>query len=294
MKLYRDREAGHMPAGSRGREQFVADELVVAIPHQDLVLGELADLADPTELVTNVRISRSDQRLGLSAITVTHAPSRSGPDGDDAAALDRLLTRIRGACARRYDGWVSTIGKNRLLQPVIAPAGHPGVGSPVPCDRASSPPAPAGGRGRGVRVAVFDAHAFPHQDLVAQVADEGSETRLRQTDKLPSHAGHATFVAGLIAQRAPLADLQMHDVVDGLFGNVIVTADTSDSMSLRAFEGYATWSSTTFAAATVCGEIAAGTIPGDRDAREALNDLLRQLPSEAGVDIWAYDQRAGQ
>jgi hypothetical protein len=265
-----------------------------------------------------------------------------------------------------------------------------------------------------VRVAVLDAHAFPHPDLVGRLEAEAedTETYLRQTDKLPSHAGHATFVAGLIAQRAPLAGLDMHDVVDDdrpvtaweiatamarlagsgvdvltvslgchtadgappllleravaaltpgvvvvapagnhgsaadgrvtpttpfwpaaldavvavgahdpggtraafspdvpwvnlsapgvdvqstyLFGNILVTDDNSDSTSLRPFDGYATWSSTTFATAAVCGEIAAGTVPGERAPREALNDLLRQLPSEAGVDIWAYDQRAGQ
>jgi hypothetical protein len=44
-----------------------------------------------------------------------------------------------------------------------------------------------------------------------------------------------------------------------------------------------------FAATAVTGEISAGTVPGRRDAREALGDRLNQSPGQRGVHFWAYD-----
>jgi membrane-anchored mycosin MYCP len=45
-----------------------------------------------------------------------------------------------------------------------------------------------------------------------------------------------------------------------------------------SFGGQAEWEGNSFAAAIVTGEIAAGTLPGRRSARQALGDLLRQEP----------------
>jgi hypothetical protein len=45
--------------------------------------------------------------------------------------------------------------------------------------------------------------------------------------------------------------------------------------SVQPFTGYAAWSGTSFAAATVSGAIAARTVPGRVTAREALDQLLR-------------------
>jgi hypothetical protein len=39
------------------------------------------------------------------------------------------------------------------------------------------------------------------------------------------------------------------------------------------FDGYAAWSGTSFAAATVSGAIAAHVVAGERDARSALEEL---------------------
>ena len=414
-----------MPPGITRRERFVTDEFVVAIPHQDLVLGELGELP---EFVTNARISRSDPRLGLSLIRVAHTGETDDkpgdepddePDGETAregAALTRLLGTIRSACAGRYDHWVPTIGKNRILERIdgAADEADAGVacvaGVPAPCDPASLPDAPAGGRGRDVKVAILDTRLYPHPDLAGRFYVDDPHALLDQTGKLPYHSGHATFLAGLIAQRAPLVELEIHNVLgdghaaatawdvatkiaqfagsnvgvltlsvgcyteDGapplllkravelLTPGVVIVAPAGnhgaaggrvgprtpfwpaalddvvavgahDSSGRRAgfspdvpwislsapgvdvkstylsgdvdvlegagdttrtFTGYASWSGTSFAAATVSGEIAAGTVPGERGPREALNDLLRQRPTEAGLDIWAYDQRAGK
>jgi hypothetical protein len=46
------------------------------------------------------------------------------------------------------------------------------------------------------------------------------------------------------------------------------------------FPGTATWQGCSFAAGVVSGAIAAGTVPGRRSSREALNDLLRAGPGD--------------
>lgn len=419
-----------MPAGS-ARERFITDELVVAIPHQDLVLGELAELSD---LVLSARIDKSDARLGLSLISLVHAPR---DDADEVVALNEVLAAIRKRCAARFDNWVPTIGKNRLLERIdgtgyiggggVDSTGYIGGGSvdgagyiggggggvPTPCAAADLPEPPAGERGRDVKVAILDTRLYAHPDLAGRFYTEDQGSLLNQTDKLPYHSGHATFLAGLICQRAPMVELEIHNVLsderaaatawdvatriaqfagsdvavlnlslgcytddgaaplllaravelltpgivivaaagnhgsgsspagrltahtpfwpaalddvvavgahdaDGarapfspvapwislvapgvdvkstyLAGEVLVPGYDGETVE-REFGGYAAWSGTSFAAATVSGEIAAGTVPGVRGPREALNDLLRQSAGQADADIWAYDQRAG-
>jgi len=54
----------------------------------------------------------------------------------------------------------------------------------------------------------------------------------------------------------------------------------------QPFDGFATWSGTSFAAAEVSGAIAARTVPGEVGARTALAQLLREsrkLPTAAHV-----------
>ncbi|HET8681520.1 MAG TPA: S8/S53 family peptidase [Micromonosporaceae bacterium] len=53
----------------------------------------------------------------------------------------------------------------------------------------------------------------------------------------------------------------------------------------KTFDGYATWSGTSFAAATVSGHIAARTVPGRRDAREALRQLKDRAQREADGEV---------
>jgi hypothetical protein len=51
------------------------------------------------------------------------------------------------------------------------------------------------------------------------------------------------------------------------------------------FTGWANWSGTSFAAATVSGAIAARIKPGHRTAREALDDLHNRPPAGSDDDI---------
>ncbi len=51
------------------------------------------------------------------------------------------------------------------------------------------------------------------------------------------------------------------------------------------FPGTAIWGGCSFAAGVVSGAIAAGTVPGRRSARQALEDLLHPDPAKPGGPI---------
>jgi membrane-anchored mycosin MYCP len=406
-----------MPGYTGKSARFRTGEIVVALPHQELVLRELDDIAGSAA----PHIVRSDRRLGLSLIGVTHS------EPDEPAALDRMLAAVRARCAARYDGWVPTLGKNRLLDRIdgaghvdgggvdgggVAAAGHVdggGGGLPEPEKADALPPAVGPERGRDVHVAVLDTRIYPHADLAGRYETEGPEALLRDPDGVPYHAGHATFVAGVITLRASRVVIDVHNALDNnseatawdvarkmvefadagvgvlnlsmgcftddgqppllfkravellapdvvivaaagnhgagdstynvgprtpfwpaalddvvavgahdrdgqratfspdtpwvtlsapgvdmvstfLKGDLVVPTDTGGT-TRREYGGYASWSGTSFAAAVVTGEIAAGTIPGRRGPHEALGDLLNQSRGQPGVDIWAYDHR---
>jgi hypothetical protein len=67
-------------------------------------------------------------------------------------------------------------------------------------------------------------------------------------------------------------------------GDVILESRDKDDHLIGeksvSFDGKAEWEGNSFAAAVVTGEIAAGTLPGRRSARQALEDLLRREPGE--------------
>ena len=67
-------------------------------------------------------------------------------------------------------------------------------------------------------------------------------------------------------------------------GDVILETRDSDGHPIEKsvpFDGRAEWEGNSFAAAIVTGQIAAGTLPGRRSARQALEDLKRQEPGKS-------------
>ena len=55
------------------------------------------------------------------------------------------------------------------------------------------------------------------------------------------------------------------------------------------FPGTAVWEGCSFAAGVVSGAIAAGTVPGHRSARQALEELLSRDPGQPGCGIRPND-----
>jgi membrane-anchored mycosin MYCP len=61
--------------------------------------------------------------------------------------------------------------------------------------------------------------------------------------------------------------------------------DVHTTTTSEPFTGWANWSGTSFAAASVSGAIAARIKPGHRTAREALDDLHNRPPADHDNDI---------
>jgi hypothetical protein len=228
------------------RARFATDQLVVATQYENLVLRELEE---PRHPVTNAQVTDSDDRLGLSLINVTHAAG-----ADEGAVLDRLLKDLYERFHEQYDRWVPTIGKNRLLERIDGASGYVGGGDaegasgyvggghaegvadretgsgsvdtesgyvgggggglPTKATAADIPKSHTGKGGRSVRVAILDTRLYPHPDLAGRYITEDRDTLLPDPNGVLYHAGHATFVAGLVIQRAPQVVLDVHNALN--------------------------------------------------------------------------------
>jgi hypothetical protein len=239
-------------------ETYEENQLVVAIPDLAAVRGALRDRG------VDVADEQRDERLGLALLTlqdlaacaatlrrddsalvgrVTQARRPAAPPGEiERSDLDLLIGWLREHFRSAYAGWVPTIGKNRVLDPVrgLPYVGGGGQGDPhfggrgdprarSGANRGTSAPAPgpsaapqgwpgrAARPGQGVRVGVLDTRLYPNEWLAGgyvaaandllQVPAAGSSPR-------PASAGHATFIAGLILRRAPGAELVIRPVLN--------------------------------------------------------------------------------
>jgi len=239
-------------------ETYEENQLVVAISDLAAVRGALRGRA------VGVADEQRDERLGLALLTLQNlaagATKLRGDDGGlagrvnqarrpagppreiEPSDLDLLIGWLREHFRSAYGGWVPTIGKNRVMDPVRGlpylggggqgdpyfggrgdprsssganggtSAGAPGLSAPPPGwpRRAAKP-------GQGVRVGVLDTRLYPNEWLAGgyvaaahdllQVPATGSSPR-------PASAGHATFIAGLILRRAPGAELVIRPVLN--------------------------------------------------------------------------------
>jgi hypothetical protein len=235
-------------------ERYLGDEIVVALPHRELVLSQMKDIGvEPDKQETC-------PALGLAKLSFTPDQARAGANSlqlmswnrfarsfdqsveqlvdtrggiDNVSDVDKVLLGLRMLFADKYDNWTPVIGKNRYVERVV---GQPfvsggGEGDPrAPAQALDSfptrPPTPGG----NVRVATLDTRIEAHPWLAGAYFVAGSnavqqpDPRRRGLASLtvdrqpvqPSQAGHATFVAGLILQSAPGAVVELHAVLDDL------------------------------------------------------------------------------
>jgi subtilisin family serine protease len=210
-------------------ERYQENELIVARSHQRVVERELAERYQ----VTSVRVETSAELdlvrldLDLDAVRVAAArlrePGRTMPDTLPDSVRDRsdlavLVWGLRASFRRRYAGWVPSMDTNRLLDLIHAFPYRKGSVPILPVvaleEQWGTIPAPSGGPD-AVRVGILDTGVFPHRHLVDRLAP-GSDPVLpcgpvRNADKA---MGHATFVAGLIAKRAPDAAIVARRALD--------------------------------------------------------------------------------
>lgn len=210
-------------------------ELVVALSHLDLVSVELARLS------VVVRERARDNRLGLALLdlenlTESTVVGQAGPGFDQSTVLDLVLVELRERFMARFGGWIPKMGKNRVVHgvhglehisgggagdPHPEPAGPhrrpvaPAAGRTVPAAGAHPPGQARSARGDDARVGVLDTQIYPHDRLLGRFI--APSAALIDTDRSPAvfspWAGHATFVSGLIVDRAPAAELEVRQVL---------------------------------------------------------------------------------
>jgi hypothetical protein len=222
-------------------ERYQEGELVVALPHLQLVGAELERLqVRPTG-------EEKDEALGLALLTL---PAKQLPAAVDALKkdskkiadsmrrakeervalvpdleadyppLDDLMVGLRALYAHENAGWVPTMGKNRLIAPVTGSPYVSGGGEGPPEQSDGLPPRPTLRPGLGVRIGILDTALVEHPWLAdAYVAAPGAKLPLKpppaEGKGIPTAGvGHATFVAGLILQQAPGAQLEIIQVLD--------------------------------------------------------------------------------
>lgn len=230
-----------MPVVRNGVEAYQDNQLVAEQEHSGLVTEELRRLgiaaseldSDDQLSLTLLNLSgvetaagvlRADSELVAAASQARQAPgSSTGSDlgtgsgsgqasGSGSARIDDLdlvLFTMRQRMRQAHDGWVATVGKNRIVDQVQgSPYIKGGVGVPDPAAPLAIP-RPAGQT--GARVAVLDTTLFAHPDLIGRFLGD-SVTAFGHQPR--STQGHATFIAGLIAQRASGAQLAVQTVLD--------------------------------------------------------------------------------
>jgi len=203
----------------------VPSHLVVALPHLDLV-SQLLDRICPGRFE---RIAE-DKRLGLALVDVRDLPQVAAELANEpiparvsaTTPIDRLLGVLRAQCADLYGGWMPTLGKNRNVDAVFA-APHIGTGGPeeaadgypVRCDALLMPRATTNGHGRRARVGILDTQLFPNDALDGRYTANGESLLTIGEASYSHYKGHATFVAGLVLEQAPNAELMVRAVLWG-------------------------------------------------------------------------------
>jgi hypothetical protein len=177
-----------------------------------LALLELDNLSTvANELRSRARDAHSDTQSQLARQTIQQL-------GPDAPNLDLVMSVVRRQSAATYGKWTVTLGKNRIIRGI---EGLPEIGGGAEGDPRPSPKRiqlqrqAAGPRGR-IRVGVLDTQLFAHPTLegtYVAAPDALLPDAILNNRPVPFRAGHATFIAGVILQRAPGADLEVHGVL---------------------------------------------------------------------------------
>jgi membrane-anchored mycosin MYCP len=197
----------------RSSEEFNTDEIVVATPHVAHVRRILLDDFDVETAAGNDSRELGLTLLGLPRSAIENASKRNdrsdAPDDD----LSRLLHMVYRRFKDEYNGWVPTMGKNRLVRPVMGAHNIGGGGSCVPVSAAGNLKRRDDEPGRGVRVGIADTAIYPHPWLVGSY--QAAPASVWGDDEPREYAGgHSTFIAGLILQRAAGATLEVRGVLD--------------------------------------------------------------------------------
>jgi membrane-anchored mycosin MYCP len=218
-------------------QEYVADEFVVGTPYRDLVLRRLGDsrakikaqdadlgltlvkLIDVAEAARHVRAERERAERERAEREPTGAqPTTRHGAADDRLRLGRLLADLRAGFAHDFGGWMPAMGKNRVMRGVqlfpYPSAGGDDDPAPLPRDTQLPQYTTNGRAGHGARLCVLDTAVYAN-DRLAGTYIAAPDSLLRDSTEVRDWwAGHATFVTGLIVQRAPAAQVEVESVLD--------------------------------------------------------------------------------
>ncbi|HEV8651887.1 MAG TPA: S8 family serine peptidase [Actinomycetes bacterium] len=181
---------------------------LLTLPEENLEAAVAALSARSDEIAASMQRAKDERIALVPSLRANYPP------------LNDLMAGLRALYAHENAGWRPTMGKNRIIAPV--------TGSPYISGGGEGPPEQSDGLsarvtlrpGLGVRVGVLDTGLIEHPWLAdAYVAAPGAKLPLKppppKGKAIPSAVvGHATFVAGLILQQAPGAQLEISQVLD--------------------------------------------------------------------------------
>jgi hypothetical protein len=198
---------------------YEGDQLVLELEDKDLVLQALQSwfhLA-PTVLDSSPELGLAQVELpGLAAAVAQYQQDTTAitppatDQGQQRTPLDYVLAELRARFHRDCHDWSPTLGKNRILDRVRGwPYLKGAVGDPK-LSTASEVPIPPRTHPGGPRVGILDTRIYAHPALGGRYL--GNPVAMDIPITSPA-GGHATFIAGLIALRAPQAELVVDDVL---------------------------------------------------------------------------------
>jgi hypothetical protein len=210
---------------------FNEDQLVVGLSQLDQVLAILGPIP------VTWRSVKKSRALDLALLTLD---SVSVPDGytdpDAYSPLDKLISYLSKEF-KDATGQTLIIGKNRTVGPVVGSpytGGGEGVPKPytggvlvgLPYTASGAGPYTGGGLqniqlmplsgalpkrtappGKAIPVGILDTRLFAHPDLAGRYLASHGTLASECTPKPPDQEAHATFIAGVVLERAPNANL---------------------------------------------------------------------------------------
>lgn len=206
------------------------NELIVALEHADLTVQQMGE----PEIGVQAQVADTSKELGLARLRWSghvdpgqHEPGAGDPDVSRWNPNDQdgiVLALLKRAFRQRFGGWVPTMGRNRLVghvdgtNGVIVLSGNEPQWTDPQAFSISSEPGDAPPPGGAVRVGVVDTPLRPHPELEGRwiapyPASYGPED-VDAAGNVSYRAGHATFVSGLVLQRASRAMVLGDGVLD--------------------------------------------------------------------------------
>lgn len=213
------------PVNGIAGDTAIPNEFVVDLADLDAVRAELGTL-QPVANFSEISTGEASTVLGLALITVHNltdvaAGMQIAVTPGSELPIEGVMNRIRQNCRSRGEP-VPVMGKNRPLDGVHTTQ-HVGIGSArYPATIADWTPDLAGnGSAYEASVGILDTGLYPHWMLEGRYVKVEDEVLLTEEERRMYLAGHSTFVAGVVLQKAPDAVLGVRRALSAYDGTAL-------------------------------------------------------------------------